>query len=42
VIELKQWTTAESVVEKDGIVKTVLGGSMNETTHPSFQAWSYV
>lgn len=42
VIELKQWTIAESVVEKDGIVKTVLGGSMNETTHPSFQAWSYV
>lgn len=42
VIELKQWMTAESVVEKDGIVKTMLGGSMNETTHPSFQAWSYV
>lgn len=42
VIELKQWTVVESVVEKDGIVKTILGGSMNETTHPSFQAWSYV
>lgn len=42
VIELKQWTAVESVVEKDGIVKTVLGGSMDETTHPSFQAWSYV
>lgn len=41
VIELKQWTVAESVVEKDGIVRTILGGSMNETTHPSFQAWSY-
>lgn len=42
VIELKQWTVTESVEEKDGIIKTILGGFMNETVHPSFQAWSYV
>lgn len=42
IIELKQWTVTESVEEKDGIIKTILGGSMNETVHPSFQAWSYV
>lgn len=42
VIELKQWSVVESVVERDGIVRTILGGSMRETTHPSFQVWSYV
>ncbi|NUE03634.1 DUF2075 domain-containing protein [Halorubraceae archaeon YAN] len=43
VIELKQWegTTTEAVRNKDGIIKTLLGGGIRETTHPSYQAWSY-
>ena len=43
IVELKQWSGegTESVPHKDGIVKTVLGGSLRETTHPSYQAWSY-
>ncbi len=35
IIELKQWSEAESVEDKDGIVRTVLNGSMRETAHPS-------
>jgi len=41
IIELKQWSEAESVEDKDGIVRTVLNGTMRETAHPSYQAWSY-
>ena len=43
IIELKQWegNPTEPVPEKDGIVKTILGGGKRETTHPSYQAWSY-
>ncbi|WP_138006441.1 DUF2075 domain-containing protein [Halalkalirubrum salinum] len=43
VIELKQWggERTEPVPHKDGIVTTVLGGGLRETTHPSYQAWSY-
>jgi len=41
IIELKQWSEAEAVEEKDGIVRTILNGSMHETAHPSYQAWSY-
>ena len=41
IIELKQWDWAEKVEGKDGIVKTVLGRGVHETTHPSYQAWSY-
>ena len=41
IIELKQWEKAEKVDEKDGIVKTFINGSVRETTHPSYQAWSY-
>ncbi len=40
IVELKQWTAAE-ITEKDGIVKTALGRGLHETSHPSFQAWSY-
>lgn len=40
IIELKQWSSAE-VTEKDGVIKTLLGGSIRETSHPSYQAWSY-
>lgn len=41
IIELKQWEEIEKVTEKDAIVKTYLNGSLRETTHPSYQAWSY-
>ena len=41
IIELKQWDCAEKVEGKDGIVKTILGRGIQETTHPSYQAWSY-
>lgn len=40
IVELKQWQMAEST-EKDGVVKTVLGGGIRETTHPSYQANAY-
>lgn len=41
IIELKQWEKADSVSEKDGVVRTYLNGSNHEVTHPSYQAWSY-
>lgn len=41
VIELKQWSVAEKT-DKDAVVKVSLGGSAQEVTHPSYQAWSYV
>ena len=40
IVELKQWETAEAT-GMDGIVRTVLGGGVRDTTHPSYQAWSY-
>lgn len=41
VIELKQWSQVEKT-DKDGIVKTFVGGTVREVSHPSYQAWSYV
>lgn len=41
IIELKQWSRADKVEGKDGIVLTYLGGGLRETAHPSYQAWSY-
>ncbi|OCA86166.1 DUF2075 domain-containing protein [Bacillus sp. FJAT-27986] len=41
IVELKQWQEVEKVEGKEAIVKTVLGGGLRETTHPSYQAWSY-
>lgn len=41
IIELKQWESATSVSGADGIVKTFMGGGLNQTVHPSYQAWSY-
>lgn len=41
IIELKQWDSAEKVEGKDGVVRTVLGGGLRETIHPSYQVWSY-
>ena len=40
IIELKQWQSAE-LTGKDGIVRTALGKGLHETSHPSYQAWSY-
>ena len=40
IVELKQWSEAE-VTPHDGLVRTWLGGGMRETSHPSYQAWSY-
>lgn len=41
IIELKQWTHADAVLDKDGIVSTITGKALREVTHPSYQAWSY-
>ncbi len=41
IIELKQWEYAHAVPGKDGIVRTYISGGIRETTHPSYQAWSY-
>lgn len=40
IVELKQWKSSQ-LTEKDGIVKTALGKGLHETSHPSYQAWSY-
>ena len=40
IIELKQWSVV-NLTEKDGIVRTFLGGCEREVSHPSYQAWSY-
>lgn len=42
IVELKQWQQLEKVASKEAIVKTHLQGRLVETTHPSYQAWSYV
>jgi DUF2075 family protein len=41
IIELKQWTHADAVLDKDGIVSTITGKALREVPHPSYQAWSY-
>ncbi|MCY3883718.1 MAG: DUF2075 domain-containing protein [Gammaproteobacteria bacterium] len=40
IVELKQWQEV-GATPKDAIVKTALGGSLREVTHPSYQAWTY-
>lgn len=40
IVELKQWDSAAATA-KDAVVKTRLGGGLAETSHPSYQAWSY-
>jgi DUF2075 family protein len=40
IIELKQWSEV-STTSKDAIVNTYLGGGLRETSHPSYQAWTY-
>lgn len=41
VVELKQWDKVEKVDGKEAIVKTNFSHGPVETTHPSYQAWSY-
>ncbi|ARI75646.1 DUF2075 domain-containing protein [Halobacillus mangrovi] len=41
VVELKQWEKIEKIAGKEAIVKTIINRGMRETTHPSYQAWSY-
>ena len=41
VVELKQWERVEKVNGKEAIVKTPMRSGIVETTHPSYQAWSY-
>ncbi len=40
IIELKRWSNA-TLTDKDGVVRTAFGGRLAETSHPSYQAWSY-
>ena len=40
IVELKQWSEVERT-DKDAIVRTWLGKGVRETTHPSYQAWTY-
>src|SRR3989344_5203865 len=43
IIELKQWSGKDTskIEGKDGLVEAFVGGRVRETTHPSYQAWSY-
>lgn len=41
IIELKQWSDVKKVDSQDAIVQTFLNGRLVNTTHPSYQAWSY-
>jgi len=40
IIELKQWGSARKT-ERDGIVETRFAHGEAQTSHPSYQAWSY-
>ncbi len=40
IIELKQWESARKT-ERDGVVCTRFAHGEKETSHPSYQAWSY-
>ena len=40
IVELKQWQKAEKT-NKDGVVKTFVGGDQRLVTHPAYQADSY-
>jgi len=42
IVELKQWESVEKNDRLDAVVvETYLGGAKRQTTHPSYQAWSY-
>lgn len=40
LVELKQWQEA-FLTDKDGVVETRFKHGLKETTHPSYQVWSY-
>jgi DUF2075 family protein len=40
IVELKQWQEV-ALTTKDGLVSTRYKGGFTETSHPSYQAWSY-
>ncbi|MEK3883651.1 DUF2075 domain-containing protein [Paenibacillus sp. PL2-23] len=40
IVEMKQWQEAWAT-DKEDVVKTSINGAVRETTHPSYQAWSY-
>jgi len=40
IVELKRWSEVE-MTDKTDIVRTRFQGRMQETSHPSYQAWSY-
>lgn len=40
LVELKQWSDVQ-LTRKDAIVRTTLGGALVETSHPSYQVWTY-
>lgn len=40
IVELKQWAAATKT-DRDGIVRTRFAGGEADTSHPSYQAWSY-
>lgn len=40
LVELKQWQTA-TLTDKDGLINTYVGGGLRDTSHPSYQVWSY-
>jgi DUF2075 family protein len=40
LIELKQWSEAH-LSEMDGIIRSPFNGKLQNTTHPSYQVWSY-
>jgi hypothetical protein len=40
IVELEQWEQA-SRTAMDGVVRTYLGGGDRDTSHPSYQSWSY-
>lgn len=40
IIELKQWESVKATL-MDGIVRTFVGGTERDVSHPSYQAWTY-
>lgn len=40
IVELKRWSEAV-LTDKDAVIKTRFKGGFHETSHPSYQAWSY-
>ncbi len=40
IVELKQWSAVEETA-KDGVVRTFVGHTVREVSHPSYQAWTY-